>query len=130
MNIKKYLLAAFIFTLSSQALAYGYITGHGYGIDIEKFHVHNGGGITLWVDSSRMMNPDNCTHKDKVFISASDEGYDVAVSVVLAAYMGGKKIGFWSPGCTTLPFWGGTNTYPRANNIWISDNLQPVVPNN
>jgi len=43
------------------------------------------------------------------------------VSVALAAYMGGKKIGIWSSGCQIIPFWGGTKKYPRGNEIWITD---------
>ncbi len=100
--------------------ASGYLTNLGQGVDILKVHAHQNGAITLWVHSSDISNPDNCGRTDKVHIKA-EGGYQTLVSVVMTAYASKKKIGLWSPGCEIIPFWGGTKTFPIANNLWITD---------
>ena len=112
------LLLILLFPVS--ALPAGYLTPLGTGIEIYKIHGHPDGAITLWIVSSSISNPDNCGRTDLVHIKAAG-GHETQVSMVLTAYASGKKIGLWSTGCEYIPFWGGPNTVPVVNNIWITD---------
>lgn len=106
---------------SSITFASGYLVKLGEGVEISKVHAHSAGGLTLWVDASKLMNPDSCSYLNKVNIQSSQAGYDAMVTVIMTAYTTKKKIGFWSSGCQVLPFWGGTQTFPVVTNIWITD---------
>jgi len=119
--MKKLLFILVVALFSSTTMAQGYLVHLGKGVEILKVHAHSAGGLTVWVDSSKLMNPDSCTAVDKVHIQSSLAGYDAMVTMIMTAYTSKKKIGFWSTGCSVLPFWGGTRTYPIVTNIWITE---------
>ena len=106
---------------SSTVFAAGYLNNPGQGVEILKVHAHSGGGLTLWVNSNGILNPDSCARRDKIHIRSSLAGYDAMVTVVMTAYTAKKKVGFYSSGCSTLPFWGGTQTYPIVHDLWVTD---------
>lgn len=64
------------------------------------------------------LNPDNCEKSNIVIIQGSDTYLDKKLSLVLAAYMGGKKIQTYMTGCTSTP-WG--YTAPVVFNVVIAD---------
>jgi hypothetical protein len=108
--------------LAPQARAAGYLTPLQTGIPVTEYMVNNnigsgGGGITIWV--SGISNPDGCTGLDKVHIKASAAGYKEMVAAVMSAVALGKKIGFYGLSCETLPFWGGSTTYPIVSDLWV-----------
>ena len=117
----KRIIFVFLLAISSNAFASGYLVPNGSGVEIQKIHAHPNGAITLWVDASKLENPDGCNRMHKVHIKAT-EGYQTLVSMVMSAYVSGKKIGFWSTGCEVIPFWGASpTTSPVVNNIWITN---------
>jgi len=99
----------------------GYLTNLGQGVTVQKVHAHGSGGITLWVDATKLKNPDQCDRMDKVHIRSSLNGYNAMVTAVMTAYSTNKKIGMWSTGCSVIPFWGGTKTAPILRDVWITD---------
>lgn len=115
-----YLIVPMLILLGTQgAHGSGYLVPLGQGITVQKYHMHGGGGMTLWV--SGINNPDNCTGTDKVHIRGNLTGYNQMAAAVMAAYISGKKIGLWSTGCSVIPFWGGATTYPIINDLWVTD---------
>ena len=44
-------------------------------------------------------NPSNCTRSDAVVLKETDSNYEKAYSMLLAAYMSGKKVSGYSDGC-------------------------------
>ena len=64
---------------------------------------------------------EGCDNGDKVVFLRTDypDGYDSMLSVVLAAYMGNKRVFMWFNGCKTGP-WG--LTLPFASSIVVRDN--------
>ncbi len=110
-----------IVLLTSGVNASGYLIPYGQGVTINKIHAHASGGLTLWVNSNELQNPDECSRRDKVHIRSSLGGYDAMVTVIMSAYTANKKIGLWSTGCSTIPFWGGTQTFPIVSDVWITD---------
>lgn len=118
--MKKLIILAVAF-FSSLTFASGYLVHLGKGVEVLKVHAHSGGGLTIWVNSADLMNPDSCTRKDKVHIRSSLAGYDAMVTLIMTAYTSKKKIGLWSTGCSVIPFWGGSQTYPIVTDIWITE---------
>lgn len=118
--MKKLWFCMCILFASISVNASGYLVPLGQGVTIQKIHAHNNGGITLWVDASGLTNVDTCDNMSKVHIKSDISGYETIVSLVLAAYMSNQKVGLHSPGCETIPFWGGTTKYPIASNVWIT----------
>lgn len=113
-------LAAFILLfLSPLAISSGYLTPYGTGITIAKYTMHNNGGMTLWV--SGLNNPDNCGDTNLVHLKGDLPGHKQMVSAAMAAHAADKKIGLWSSGCSTIPFWGGTVTRPIIHTLWVTD---------
>lgn len=118
--LKKILVIGMLFIVSN-VHASGYLINLGDGVTINKIHAHNGGGVTLWVDGSKLSNPDGCQNMNKVHLPSSTAGIAAQTSIVLSAYMAGKKIGMWSTGCNVIPFWGGTTRYPIVTEVWITE---------
>ena len=53
-------------------------------------------------------DPNGCGQSDKVFISEADSKFDSALSIALAAHLGGKELRLYSNSCTSVPFhWSG-----------------------
>lgn len=116
----KYFLAFLLLSCTVQTVqSSGYLTPLGQGITISKYFIHSGGGMTLWV--SGISNPDNCGSANKVHLKGDLSGHDKMVAAVMAAYASGMKVGLWSSGCSSLPFWGGTVTYPIVSNLWVTN---------
>ena len=113
-------LTLLILLLPAASFASGYLTPLGSGVEVSHIHVHSGGGFTMWVNSNDIQNPDVCARTDKVHVKPTLAGYDGLLSLALAAYTSGHKIGMWSTGCEIIPFWGGTKKFPAANNLWIA----------
>ncbi|MET1257047.1 hypothetical protein [Aliikangiella maris] len=55
------------------------------------------GGFFLYADN--WPNPNECTRSDAIVLKSSDSNYDKAYSLLLAAYMSGKKVSGYSDGC-------------------------------
>ena len=117
----KKLLVLLIALYSPLGFSAGYLTPLGQGLEIQKIHAHNGGGLTIWIDSKDNLNPDNCNDPQKVHIRSTNPGLQNMMALVMTAYATGKKIGLWSPKCETIPFWGGTQTRAIINDLWITD---------
>lgn len=97
----------------------GYLTSLSDAIVVSRYHMHGGGGMTLSV--SGISNPDGCGGTALAHIPSSLSGYKEMVASVMAAVATGKRIGLWSSGCSLLPFWGGSTTYPIVNDLWVMD---------
>lgn len=103
--------------LASTANASGYLTALDQGVVVNRYLMHSGGGMTIWV--SGISNPDGCGRSDMVHLKGDLVGHDKMVAAVLAASASGRKVGFWSTGCEIIPFWGGTVTVPIVANLWV-----------
>lgn len=118
----KTLVTALLILCCASALAAGYLTPLGSGVTIQKILAHENGGFTIWVDSASVSNPDGCGDTSKLHVRASTPGHDTMLSVALAAYISGRKVGMWSrTGCDIIPFWGGLHTRPIVSDLWITD---------
>lgn len=58
--MKPVFMAITLAVFCASSFSQGYITPLGQGIEVLKIHGHRDGGITVWVDSSSVQNPDNC----------------------------------------------------------------------
>ena len=112
-------MAAIALMAVSGAHAEGYLTPYGTGTSVLKYHVHAGGGLTLWV--SGINNPDACGDASLVFIPPTLASYKTSVAAVMAAFAAGNKVGLYSSGCSTIPFWGGATTHPDVSDLWITN---------
>lgn len=113
------LAAVAVTTGTPSAQASGYLTSYSEGVFITRYHLHGGGGMTLFV--SGIANPDGCSGTSLVHIPPSLPGYKEMVAAVVSAVAMGKRVGLWSTGCSLLPFWGGSATYPVVNDLWVMD---------
>jgi len=105
---------------SNYSYAYGYLTKLiGPGVSINKYFVHNGGGVSLILNENFPLNPDDCGDTKHVFIKGDRAGHKAMISAALAAFASGKKIGLHSYGCEIIPFWGGTVTRPIVSELWV-----------
>jgi hypothetical protein len=95
----------------------GYLTPFTEGVSVSRYHMHGGGGMTITV--SGISNPDGCGGTSLVHIPSTLSGYKEMVAAVMTAVATGKRIGLWSTGCSLLPFWGGSTTYPVVNDLWV-----------
>jgi len=118
--MKRYFLIFLAILFPVHSYAYGYLTPYGAGVTISKYHVHGEGGVTLWVAGS-LMNPGACADISLVHIPPTLPGYKAMVAAVMEAYALNKKIGLHQTNCSTIPFWGGTITYPIIGNLWVTD---------
>jgi hypothetical protein len=104
-------------SFASLSSASGYLTELGQGVSVNRYLIHSGGGMTIWV--SGISNPDGCGGSDRVHLKGDLPGHDKMVAAVLAASTSGKKVGFWSSGCEVIPFWGGSQTIPIVSDLWV-----------
>jgi|GEM_PF-2141517 len=119
--MKPVFMAITLAVFCASSFSQGYITPLGQGIEVLKIHGHRDGGITVWVDSSSVQNPDNCGGVDRLHIPSNLQGYDTMVTLVTTAFTANKKIGFWSSGCDNIPFWGSVRTYPIIKDVWLTN---------
>ena len=116
------IVALSLLALSSTTFAYGYLTGiAGGGVTIDRYFVHNGGGVSLILNEDLPFNPDGCGKANHVFIKGDKPGHELMVSAALAAFASGKKIGLHGYGCEIIPFWGGSVTRPTVSELWVFD---------
>jgi hypothetical protein len=80
---------------SSMALAGGGLTPNTI-----KSVAFNTSGFFLYADN--WPNPNSCTKSNAIVLLDTGKNYDKAYSLVLAAYMSGKKVSGYSDGCTTF----------------------------
>ena len=120
--MKTLLILVASIAFSPAAFASGYLSPSGSGVSIQKIHAHENGGFTMWVHPAHVSNPDGCGGTSLLHVPASTPGYDTLLSVALAAYVSGRKLGLYSRyGCAVIPFWGGTTTRPLVSDLWITD---------
>lgn len=104
------------------APAAGYLTNMSQGVLVSTYVVNNSvpsntaRGLTL-ILAGPISNPDGCAATDKVHIPSTVPNYSILVAGVIAAVSAGQTIGFYSSGCSSIRFWGGTTTYPQIWNI-------------
>ena len=109
----KKLLLFFCLLLANYSYAAGPIDR-----DSIDFVAFQSGGFFLYADG--WGNPNSCTRSNAVVLLDSDPNYDKAYSLILAAYMSGKKVQGYSNGCTE--FDGQTyNTIRGYKYLVISD---------
>ncbi len=65
--------------------------------NINKLAFQTGG---LFIYASNWANPNACSRNVAVVLLENDPNYDKAYSLILAAYMSGKKVSGYSNGCT------------------------------
>ncbi len=117
MFFKKYVFTAMVMVLSSNVFAYEYLTSlGGPGVTINRYFVHNGGGISLLLNENVPITS-QCDKKSHVYIKKEIPGYEAMVAAALAAFAAGKEIGLHGDGCDTIPFWGGSNTVPIVSDL-------------
>lgn len=101
--------------------AKGYLTSlNNPEATITQVFTHGGGEVTLFV-TGITQNPDGCDSTSLVHLDGSFPGHERMVAAALTAFTAGKKVGLYSSGCSVIPFWGGTQTRPIINNLWISN---------
>jgi hypothetical protein len=118
------MVSALALAVLAQAVeAGGYLTPMRVGVTVTDYMVNNNvghptiGGLTIFV--SGISNPDGCGGTDMVHIKNTAPGYKEMFAAVVAAVAQGKKIGFHASGCETLPFWGGSTTFPVITDLWV-----------
>lgn len=97
------------------------------------------GGSTNWVTPTRidlergrgMMvyglfgNPSDCTIPNQIYVNSDHPDYDRIYSMILAAYMSGKKISAYSHSCDSVGWYSSTNvTYniiQQNSAVYIKD---------
>jgi len=93
---KPHKLITFILLLSSfNTFAGGALTTH----KITKLAFQN---EDLMMYADNWGNPNNCQRTNAVILKKSDQNFDKAYSLILAAFMSGKKITAYSDGCYTF----------------------------
>lgn len=116
--MKKFLICLMLFLATSSAHA-KYITAlNGAGVSIERVFVHESGAVSIYI-SGDIVNLDQCTSTFRVYIPPTAIAKGEMLSLALFAYASGKRVGFHGSGCSTTPFWGGTQDVPVVNNMWV-----------
>lgn len=64
---------------------------------IDKLAFQTGG---LFIYAANWSNPNSCTRSNAIVLLETDPNYDKAYSLILAAYMSGKKLSGYSDRCT------------------------------
>ncbi|ACR12119.1 hypothetical protein [Teredinibacter turnerae] len=101
----KNLISAVLMLMSSTVLAGGSIT---WG-EITAIAFQN---KDLMLYSDDWQNPNGCEIANAVILKHTDSNFDKAYSLILAAYMSGKKVVAWSDEC--LSFDGKTYNHIRG----------------
>ncbi len=107
--------------VSFNAFSSGYLHALGTGGEIDKYQILGQAGLVVWMKDNHPSNPDNCSEKKRVYIKSSMPQYQDMVGLIMAAHAQGKKVGFWSSGCATNYFWGGSATFPEVRDLWTAD---------
>jgi hypothetical protein len=47
--------------------------------------------------------------------------YKDMLGLIMSAHAQGKKVGFYSRGCSTNYFWGGSVTFPEVRDMWTAN---------
>lgn len=116
--MKKILICLMLFLVVTPTYA-KYITAlYGGGVSIERVFVHESGAVSIYINGG-IVNLDQCTSTFRVYIPATAKAKDEMLSLALFAYASGKRVGFHGSGCSTTPFWGGTQDVPVVNNMWV-----------
>ncbi len=103
-----------------KANAAGYLTSLSDGIIVTEYFLYGSGAITLF--TSGLSNPDGCTTTARVHIPSNTAGLEGMKAAIMTAVETGKKIGFYSTGCDTIPFWGASaGSGPHISHIWIRE---------
>ncbi len=95
-RMEKYLsvlVASFVLIFAHSAIAGGGLTAN----KVTKVSFQTGG---FFLYASNWSNPNECSQSNAIVLKSSDSNYDKAYSLLLAAYMSGKKISGYSDGCT------------------------------
>ncbi|MGP9802148.1 hypothetical protein [Rheinheimera sp. NSM] len=87
------MILAMLGVISSAADAGGSLPANA----INKLAFQTGG---LFIYASNWGNPNSCARNMAVVLLDNDPNYDKAYSLILAAYMSGKKVSGYSDGCT------------------------------
>ena len=120
MRKKTLLIFILSFFLSTGAFASGYLTPLGTGVEIAKYQILGNGGMVVWLSEPIPQNPDSCNQTSKLFIKGDLPQFNAMISSIMAAHAQGKKVGFWSNGCSTNYFWGGSITFPAVRDLWVN----------
>ncbi|MBW8185580.1 hypothetical protein [Shewanella nanhaiensis] len=112
------LLSSFV---SFNVFSSGYIHSLGSGGEIEKYQILGNAGLVVWMKDNHPSNPDNCSAKNKVYIKSTMPQYKDMLGLIMSAHAQGKKVGFWSSGCSTNYFWGGSVSFPEIRDVWIAN---------
>ena len=116
--MKKILICLMLFLVTNSVHA-KYITAlNGAGVTIERVFVHESGAVSIYINGG-IANLDQCTSTFRVYIPPTAKSKDEMLSLALFAYASGKRVGFHGSGCSTTPFWGGTQDVPVVNNMWV-----------
>ncbi|WP_445765919.1 hypothetical protein [Rheinheimera sp.] len=63
---------------------------------VERLAFQTGG---LFMYANGWANPNACSRSDAIVLKETDANYDKAYTLILAAYMAGKKVSGYSDGC-------------------------------
>ena len=101
----KKLILLFAVFISSGAYAGGWTNwAKPIQIDLERGH-----GMMVY---GAFGNPGQCTTTDRIYIQSSHPDYDRLYSMILAAYMSGKRIAAYSHTCDSVGWYSvDTTTY-------------------
>lgn len=109
---------SFLFSISTHAS--GYLSPlASNGVSISSYFVHSSGAVTLMLNSVTPSNPDSCAVTTRVHLKGNLDGHQNMVAAALAAFASGKKVGLYSSGCESIPFWGGNIQTPIISNLWV-----------
>lgn len=84
---------------------------------LARVRVISGDLIVLDVSEQDFNNPDNCGSASLTVINQAEPGADRKLTLALAAFMAGKRVGMWFDGCSSTP-WG--YTAPHASTLYLT----------
>lgn len=92
-TIRHLLLCSSAIWFASQAQAGGGLPAN----KVDALAFQTGG---LFIYAANWSNPNSCTRSNAIVLLETDPNYDKAYSLILAAYMSGKKLSGYSDNCT------------------------------
>ena len=98
--------------------ASGYLHTLWTGTLVQSIHSYDNQIVIKFVEHAPH-NPDGCDVTYMAYINDTSKNYSQVLTIALAAQASGKKLGVWSRKCSVIPFWGGTNTVPHIDALWI-----------
>ncbi len=93
----KYITLFLVFLIATFAISAN--AAGGLGAREINSVAHQTGGFFLY---SNWDNPNGCSKSDAIVLLDTDSNYDKAYSLVLAAFMAGKRVEGYSNGCMTF----------------------------